>query len=165
MSNLHPHGWQEPRFPSRSLSKTSHCLRWLVCLYCPQYILLPCVTQVTPIHKCDMNKATFFHGSASQFWPADPEMDCVSSSFLELFYWIRWPSPSLPTSPGGPWSPMTPSPWVCSAELGAEGEVVQPGRGGGRRVEVSPTMLVALGVKRGEEKGRAVIHFTSCQCL
>lgn len=118
------------------------------------------------------NQATVFHGSAAQFWPAEPAMDFVSSPFLELFYWIRQPSPSLPTSTDGPWSPTTPSPqpWVCSAELG--GELVQPGRGGGRRLrwtyeglEVSPTMLVALGVRRGKEKGSAVISFTSCQRL
>lgn len=38
---------------------------------------------------------------------------------------------------------------------------MQPLREGGGG-EVSSIMLVALGVRRGEEKGRAVIHFTSC---
>jgi len=48
MSNLCPHEWPDPGFPSRTLPRASHSLHWLV--FVPQCILVPSLAQVNGIH-------------------------------------------------------------------------------------------------------------------
>lgn len=52
----HSHGWQHPKFPSITLSKASHCLRWLAFLL--QSVVMPGVAQVSdaPGRPCDVKE-------------------------------------------------------------------------------------------------------------